>query len=64
MVIIQPDQGLFFPAIEYVEGRVFSMALAADKPKAVILDLSHISGVDYSSLHVCQDLLLQLACTP
>ena len=53
MVIIQPDQGLFFPAVEYLENKVISMAMAEEKPKAVIVDMSHISGLDYSSLHVC-----------
>ncbi|KAL8588953.1 hypothetical protein ACOMHN_065735 [Nucella lapillus] len=51
VLIVQPDQGLFFPAIEYIEGKVISLALAEEKPKAVIFDMAHISGLDFSSLH-------------
>ncbi|XP_076444459.1 sodium-independent sulfate anion transporter-like isoform X2 [Babylonia areolata] len=51
VIVIQPDHGLFFPAIEYIESKVLSLALAEEKPKAVILDMLHISGLDFSSLH-------------
>ena len=51
-MVIQPSQGLFFPAIEYVESKVINTALTEEKPKAAILDMTHISGLDYSSLHV------------
>jgi MFS superfamily sulfate permease-like transporter len=50
--ILQPDQGLFFPAIEYIEAKVFSHGLKDDHPKAVILDMLHISGLDYTTVHV------------
>ncbi|XP_070180155.1 sodium-independent sulfate anion transporter-like [Littorina saxatilis] len=59
VVIIQPDQGLFFPAIEYIEGKVVNIALADEKPKAVILDMLHISGVDYSSLHGIKSMVVE-----
>ncbi|XP_076459235.1 sodium-independent sulfate anion transporter-like isoform X2 [Babylonia areolata] len=59
LVIIQPDQGLFFPAIEYIEAKVMAMAFDNDTPKAVILDMVHISGLDYSSLHGMRSMILE-----
>ncbi|KAL8569627.1 hypothetical protein ACOMHN_057194 [Nucella lapillus] len=59
LVIVRPDQGLFFPAIEYIEGKVMAMALTDATPKKVILDMLHISGLDYSSLHGIRSMVLE-----
>lgn len=52
IVIIQLDQGLFFPAVEHVEEKIMKMALEDEKPKAVIVDMSHVFGVDYTAVQV------------
>ena len=51
-VIIQPDQGFLFPAVEYVERKVLSLVSADSKPKCVVFDMTHISSMDITSLHV------------
>nr|KAG5709814.1 hypothetical protein BaRGS_032638 [Batillaria attramentaria] len=44
VVVVQPDHGLFFPAIEYLESKVLGFATTEEKPRAAIIDMSHISG--------------------
>ncbi|XP_025114550.1 sodium-independent sulfate anion transporter-like [Pomacea canaliculata] len=57
IVIIQLDQGLFFPAVEHVEEKIMKMALEDEKPKAVIVDMSHVFGVDYTAVQTFKSLL-------
>lgn len=52
MVIVQPDQGLFFPAVEYVEEKVMEAALEDEKPKSVVVDMRSVYGVDYTTVQV------------
>lgn len=58
IVVVQPMQGLFFPAIEYVESKVISSALSGEKPKTAIVDMSHISGIDYTTIQGIKSLLI------
>ncbi|KAK7501491.1 hypothetical protein BaRGS_00007295, partial [Batillaria attramentaria] len=54
---LKPDHGLFFPAIEYLESKVLGFATTEEKPRAAIIDMSHISGVDYTTIMGIKSLL-------
>lgn len=53
-MIVTPDQGLYFPAAEYVEDKIMGMADSEEKTRAVIFDMTHIYGVDYTAIEVIE----------
>ncbi|PVD37444.1 hypothetical protein C0Q70_00034 [Pomacea canaliculata] len=61
VVIVQPDQGLFFPAVEYVEEKVMEAALEDEKPKSVVVDMRSVYGVDYTTVQSIKSLLAEAA---
>ncbi|XP_067928347.1 sodium-independent sulfate anion transporter-like [Watersipora subatra] len=47
-VIIEPNQGLKFPGIEYIKDKVMKYGAYKKPATAVILDASHFAGCDYT----------------
>uniref|UniRef100_A0A0B7A0U8 STAS domain-containing protein n=1 Tax=Arion vulgaris TaxID=1028688 RepID=A0A0B7A0U8_9EUPU len=58
ILIVTPVQGLNFPGAEYLEMKALDKALARSKPFNIILNMEHMSDMDYTavlsvkSLHV------------
>lgn len=49
-LVIRFDQGLRFPSIEYVQTQILQEMNSGEKPKSVILDCTHVSAVDYTTI--------------
>ncbi|XP_070596302.1 sodium-independent sulfate anion transporter isoform X1 [Erythrolamprus reginae] len=56
-IIIKPENGLQFPAIDFLRDTVHKQALSEPQPCNVILDCSHISNIDYSVVLGLSELL-------
>lgn len=51
VVVLQIDQGARFPAVEYIQSRITEEAtIQGNKLMSVIIDCSHVTGTDYSSI--------------
>lgn len=49
-VVIEPNQGLKFPGIEYIKDKVMKYGVYEEPPKAVILNATHLAGTDFSTV--------------
>ncbi|XP_053154995.1 sodium-independent sulfate anion transporter [Hemicordylus capensis] len=56
-LLIQPASGLYFPAIEFLRDTVHKRALSAFQLRSVILDCTHVSGIDYTVVMGLSELL-------
>ncbi|KAM3843405.1 sodium-independent sulfate anion transporter isoform 1-T2 [Vipera latastei] len=56
-VIIKPENGLQFPAIDFLRDIVHKQALSEPQQRKVILDCSHISSIDYTVVLGLSELL-------
>ncbi|CAL1540614.1 unnamed protein product, partial [Lymnaea stagnalis] len=57
-LIVKPMQGLNFPAAEHLELQAIEKALAADKPRHIILDMEHLADVDFTAIQSIKALML------
>ncbi|XP_064635425.1 sodium-independent sulfate anion transporter-like isoform X4 [Lineus longissimus] len=57
IVVVQFELGITFPAIDYVASKLNKVAFRTDPPKNVIIDCSHLSTIDYSSIHGFHEIL-------
>lgn len=48
--IIEPNQGLKFPGVEYVKDKVMKYGVYQQPTRAVILNARHLAGTDYSAV--------------
>ncbi|XP_060027825.1 sodium-independent sulfate anion transporter isoform X2 [Erinaceus europaeus] len=48
LLVLQPDSGLHFPAVEALREVLMSRALEVSPPRCAILDCSHICSLDYT----------------
>jgi len=49
-VIIEPNQGLKFPGIEYIKDKVMKHGVYQAPAKAIILNAQHFAGADYTTI--------------
>ncbi|XP_007434785.1 sodium-independent sulfate anion transporter isoform X1 [Python bivittatus] len=56
-IVIKPENGLQFPAIEFLRNIVHKQALSEPQQRSVILDCSHISSIDYTVVLGLSELL-------
>ena len=49
-VIIEPNQGLKFPGIEYIKDKVMKHGVYQAPAKAIILNATHFAGADYTTI--------------
>lgn len=49
-LIIEPNQGLKFPGVEYIKDKVMKHGVYEEPAKAIILNAKHFSGTDYSTV--------------
>jgi sodium-independent sulfate anion transporter 11 len=54
--IVQLDQGLRFPGVEFVRQTIMNKAVKDDTLRPTILDCSHIADMDYSSVQCLETL--------
>uniref|UniRef100_A0A0B7AJE2 STAS domain-containing protein n=1 Tax=Arion vulgaris TaxID=1028688 RepID=A0A0B7AJE2_9EUPU len=50
LLIITPIQGLNFPGAEYLEDKALEKAMAADENCNVVLNMEHLSDMDYTAV--------------
>ncbi|KAH9499568.1 hypothetical protein Btru_074151 [Bulinus truncatus] len=56
-MIVTPTHGLNFPGAEYLELKALDRALAVEKPHNIILNMEHLSNMDYSAIQAMRSLL-------
>ncbi|KAK3586011.1 hypothetical protein CHS0354_033128 [Potamilus streckersoni] len=56
-VVISIDQGFTFPAVEYVQKAITDEMQSGVKPISVIVDCSHFSALDYTSVQGLTELI-------
>ncbi|XP_056018218.1 sodium-independent sulfate anion transporter-like isoform X2 [Ostrea edulis] len=56
--VVKIDHGLLFPAVEYVQERLIEENEAEGKNNSMVLDCSHVSAVDYTSIQGITELIL------
>ncbi|XP_013414887.1 LOW QUALITY PROTEIN: sodium-independent sulfate anion transporter-like [Lingula anatina] len=56
IMLVQPDQGLKFPGVEYVRDKIYTRALIGETPRSVVFDFTHVSGVDYTTVQLVERL--------
>ncbi|XP_063149444.1 sodium-independent sulfate anion transporter [Candoia aspera] len=56
-IVIKPENGLQFPAVEFLRDIVHKQALSGPQQRSVILDCSHISSIDYTVVFGLSELL-------
>ncbi|KAH9490439.1 hypothetical protein Btru_033873 [Bulinus truncatus] len=56
-MIVTPTHGLNFPGAEYLELKALDRALAVEKPHNIILNMEHLSNMDYSAIQSMRSLL-------
>ncbi|KAG8129192.1 hypothetical protein E2320_015987, partial [Naja naja] len=56
-IVIKPENGLQFPAIDFLRDTVHKQALSESQQCNVILDCSHISSIDYTVVLGLSELL-------
>lgn len=49
-MIIEPNQGLKFPGIEYIKDKVMKHGVYEEPAKAIILNAQHFAGCDYTTV--------------
>ncbi|XP_074870271.1 sodium-independent sulfate anion transporter isoform X1 [Carettochelys insculpta] len=57
VLVVQPESGLHFPAVESLRDAVHKRALAVSPPRCVVLDCTHLSSMDYTVVVGLADLL-------
>ncbi|CAL1531225.1 unnamed protein product [Lymnaea stagnalis] len=57
-LIVTPMQGLNFPAAEYLEIQTLEKASESNNVKTIILNLEHLTDLDYTAIHSLKTLLL------
>ncbi|XP_059146486.1 sodium-independent sulfate anion transporter-like [Physella acuta] len=58
VLVVTPQHGLFFPAAEYLETLTLERALSGEKTRHVVMDMRHLSELDYTGVQSMQDLML------
>ncbi|KAH9499576.1 hypothetical protein Btru_074170 [Bulinus truncatus] len=56
-MIVTPTTGLNFPSAEYLEIKALDRALDVEKPNHVILNMEHLSNMDFSGVQSIKSLL-------
>ncbi|XP_055877244.1 sodium-independent sulfate anion transporter-like isoform X1 [Biomphalaria glabrata] len=56
-MIVTPTHGLDFPGAEYLEIKALDRALQVEKPHNIILNMEHLSNMDYSAIQSLRSLL-------
>ncbi|XP_069511296.1 sodium-independent sulfate anion transporter [Ambystoma mexicanum] len=56
-LVVQPQSGLSFLAIEHIRETIHQGALAGLLPRPVVLDCSHVNSIDYTVVAGIRDLL-------
>ncbi|KAH9499571.1 hypothetical protein Btru_074155 [Bulinus truncatus] len=58
-MIVTPTTGLSFPSAEYLEIKALDRALDVEKPHHVILNMEHLSNMDFSGVQSIKSLLAE-----
>ncbi|KAI8796923.1 sodium-independent sulfate anion transporter, partial [Biomphalaria glabrata] len=58
-MVVTPTSGLTFPSAEYLEIKALDKALDVDKPSHVILNMEHLSFMDFSGIQAIKSLLAE-----
>ncbi|XP_052687884.1 sodium-independent sulfate anion transporter-like isoform X1 [Crassostrea angulata] len=56
--VVKLDQGLLFPAVEYLQECVLEANEADGKNNSVVLDCSHVSALDYTAIQGITELIV------
>lgn len=59
VLVMELNSGLSFPASEYLSHVINTQALQVSPPRSVVLDLHHVSTIDYTVISELRDLLRQ-----
>ncbi|CAH1794151.1 unnamed protein product [Owenia fusiformis] len=59
IVILQPNQGLMFPGTEYIMEQIEGYSYEGP-PKMVVIDCSHISAIDYTTIQGIEGVIGEL----
>ncbi|XP_059145077.1 sodium-independent sulfate anion transporter-like [Physella acuta] len=57
--IVTPTHGLTFPGAEFLEIKALDKALNVEKPHIVILNMEHISNIDFSAAQSLRSLIVE-----
>ncbi|KAK0058184.1 sodium-independent sulfate anion transporter [Biomphalaria pfeifferi] len=58
-MIVTPTTGLNFPSAEYLEIKALDRALDVEKPNHIILNMEHLSFMDFSGIQAIKSLLAE-----
>ncbi|XP_066560681.1 sodium-independent sulfate anion transporter isoform X2 [Amia ocellicauda] len=59
VLVVALDNGLNFPASEYISNVLYTEALLVSPPRSAILDCHHVNNIDYTVVNEIRDLLRQ-----
>ncbi|XP_059145700.1 sodium-independent sulfate anion transporter-like [Physella acuta] len=57
--IVTPTHGLTFPGAEFLEIKALDKALEVEKPNNVILNMEHVSNIDFSAAQSLRSLIVE-----
>ncbi|XP_072044570.1 sodium-independent sulfate anion transporter-like isoform X2 [Amphiura filiformis] len=57
VLVFEVDRSMRFPASEYIVESLYQLSLGVPHPKPVILDFTHVTGVDYTMIESLHDAL-------
>ena len=52
VIVVEVDRSMRFPASEYIVESLYQISLGMPDAKPVILDFTHVTGVDYTMIEV------------
>ncbi|XP_041362514.1 sodium-independent sulfate anion transporter-like [Gigantopelta aegis] len=60
ILLVQPHQGMLFPAAEYISESIVHKATKGGRPRSVVLDFQHIVKIDYSAVQSLKQLFAEM----
>lgn len=57
-LLVQPDLGLFFPAVDFLANKIGDIARGSESPRHLVIDCARFRGVDYTAVKGLEKLSL------